>query len=324
MNRRGRVLTASGSVYQGRFEYHIAKETGALVVWLEHRYYGYSYPVPELSTDNLRFLSFEEALADTANFIRNFQAPKGTNVTDPGSLAFDKTPWILYSFSYAGALVAWMRGKYPDLVWASIASSATIDKTTVEDGRLYVTAPAKWGDPACIQTVVEAWTAMDRILDKNDTQAVNELKALFSLSEVPTWRFASIGADLAMNWQGRSWDGPPEYQAWDTLCAALKEQNDNITIGGESVTGAVVTYLKAMNPADVCQNATSGKSCLEDMGDPYSISVPATTEIPPRTQNMRAWLYREFHLCSDTDTQSPATTTAWPLPARPQAAICPV
>lgn len=278
-------------MYQGGFEYHLAKETGALVIWLEHRYYGYSYPVPDLSTDNLRFLSFDEALEDTANFIRNFQLPYSTNVTDPSSLAHDKTPWILYSWSYPGALVAWMRGKHPDLVWASIASSATIDKTTEYNGQLYITTAGRFGDPACIKPLEEAWTAIDAILDRNDTQATEELKAMFGMKGVSTWRFAALGYDTAVNWQSQAWDLPTN--SWGRFCKQMEVKSDNVTIGGVSYPGSLVTYARTADVSPICPNGTTGQACLDAFGDPLSFSVAPSIQIPPPQGGFRPWQYRE-------------------------------
>ncbi len=52
-----------GQVYAPKFN--------ALIIALEHRFYGKSIPRPEkgLSTENLFYLSSEQALADLANFI---------------------------------------------------------------------------------------------------------------------------------------------------------------------------------------------------------------------------------------------------------------
>jgi len=41
---------------------HLAEQHSALIVALEHRYYGLSQPFSDLSTPNLRFLSSRQAL----------------------------------------------------------------------------------------------------------------------------------------------------------------------------------------------------------------------------------------------------------------------
>ncbi|KAK3059322.1 hypothetical protein LTS18_011129, partial [Coniosporium uncinatum] len=97
----------------------LANVTKGIAVILEHRYYGTSFPVPNLSTDNLRFLTTEQAMADTAYFSQQVTFPglENYNLTAPG------TAWIHYGGSYAGAFVALLRVQYPDLVWGAISSS---------------------------------------------------------------------------------------------------------------------------------------------------------------------------------------------------------
>lgn len=47
----------------------VGAKHGALLMSLEHRYYGDSQPFADHSTDNLQYLTSEQALADIANFI---------------------------------------------------------------------------------------------------------------------------------------------------------------------------------------------------------------------------------------------------------------
>ena len=47
----------------------VGAEHGALLVSLEHRYYGKSRPLPDLGVKNLAWLSSHQALADIARFI---------------------------------------------------------------------------------------------------------------------------------------------------------------------------------------------------------------------------------------------------------------
>jgi hypothetical protein len=82
---------------------------------LEHRFYGKSRPTADLSTENLQYLSSEQALADLAQF-RNF-IHTSYNLTD-------KNRWISFGGSYPGSLSAWFRLKYPHLVHAAVSSSA--------------------------------------------------------------------------------------------------------------------------------------------------------------------------------------------------------
>jgi hypothetical protein len=101
----------------------LAEATNGIGVILEHRYYGKSFPVPDLSAENMRFLSTEQALADTSYFAQHVEFPglENRNLT-----ALD-TPYIIYGGSYAGAFAAFARKIYPDLFWGAIGSSAVTE-----------------------------------------------------------------------------------------------------------------------------------------------------------------------------------------------------
>ncbi|KAK0395769.1 hypothetical protein QR680_001419 [Steinernema hermaphroditum] len=93
-----------------------AQEYGAAVYQLEHRYYGKSQPTPDQSTPNLKWLTSEQMLADLAVFIRTMNQKRG----------YVNPKWITFGGSYSGALSAWMRETYPELVAGAVASSAPV------------------------------------------------------------------------------------------------------------------------------------------------------------------------------------------------------
>lgn len=92
-----------------------AQQQGALMVALEHRFYGQSHPFPDLSTENLAYLSSQQALADASVFISKLkeQYPTAGDV-------------ITFGGSYPGSLAAWFRLKYPHITKGSVASSAPV------------------------------------------------------------------------------------------------------------------------------------------------------------------------------------------------------
>ena len=94
-----------------------AQAAGALLVLTEHRFYGQSQPFEDLGTDNLRYLTSGQSLADHA-------ALHGV-VTAAYNLTAS-TQWISFGGSYSGALSAWMRMKYPAQISAAVASSAPV------------------------------------------------------------------------------------------------------------------------------------------------------------------------------------------------------
>lgn len=96
---------------------HYAQMYDAIMVMLEHRFYGKSQPTPNLSTDNLRYLSSEQALADVASFVAFFRLFYSLNETHK---------LIVFGGSYSGSLAAWFRSKYPCMVDGAVASSAPV------------------------------------------------------------------------------------------------------------------------------------------------------------------------------------------------------
>jgi hypothetical protein len=129
-----------------------AAQFGALIVAVEHRFYGQSMPAADLSTQNLRLLSTQQALADYAEF-RNFISNK-YNAT--------KSKWISFGGSYSGSLSAWFRMKYPHLIDGSIATSAPV--LAQLDFPEYFEVVQNSLGPSCSQKVARANTLVTQML----------------------------------------------------------------------------------------------------------------------------------------------------------------
>ncbi|KAL3198986.1 hypothetical protein MRX96_044186, partial [Rhipicephalus microplus] len=95
----------------------LAKKYGALVFQLEHRYYGLSWPTPDMTVANLEYLTSEQALADGA-FFRDAMVEKYSLGPD--------SKWVVFGGSYSGSLAAWFKLKYPHLAVGAVASSAPL------------------------------------------------------------------------------------------------------------------------------------------------------------------------------------------------------
>ncbi|KAJ8790423.1 hypothetical protein J1605_004396 [Eschrichtius robustus] len=105
-----------GSVMRGH-PATLAPVWGALVIGLEHRFYGLSIPAEGLDVAQLRFLSSRHALADVVS--ARLALSRLFNVSF-------SSPWLCFGGSYAGSLAAWARLKFPHLIFASVASSAPV------------------------------------------------------------------------------------------------------------------------------------------------------------------------------------------------------
>ena len=81
------------SVLEGE-HVELAVTHGALIISLEHRFYGASIPTRDLTTSNLRYLSSDQAIGDIARFVTMLVPTLGVNlsaskvVTFGGSCAF--------------------------------------------------------------------------------------------------------------------------------------------------------------------------------------------------------------------------------------------
>jgi len=115
----------------------------ALMLTLEHRFYGDSQPFDNSeggwSHENLKYLNTTQALADIADFIDYYKAHQ-MNVTT--------NQWLIIGGSYPGALVAWFKNNYPDHVRAAWSSSGVInavERFTDFDMDIYLAAQKNLG-----------------------------------------------------------------------------------------------------------------------------------------------------------------------------------
>lgn len=124
----------TGDAFFSKSMSEVARVAGGVMVALEHRYYGLSYPkfLPDASTENLRYLSSEQALADMRQFIL-YLKDVGANQTDPKSSppllmthSLSNSRWVVTGGSYPGNLAAWMKLKHGDIISGAVAHSAPV------------------------------------------------------------------------------------------------------------------------------------------------------------------------------------------------------
>lgn len=110
----GEATCSASSIQRGAIREY-AKKFKARLIAIEHRYYGHSQPFNLLTTENLKYLSTDQALQDLA-YIQ----------TDLTSRKSWQARWVVFGGSYAGSLAAYYRQKYPNLVVGALASSGPV------------------------------------------------------------------------------------------------------------------------------------------------------------------------------------------------------
>jgi len=170
----------------------VAAATRALVISLEHRYYGLSVPFGKdsITVENMKYLTVEQALEDTANFI---------NWVNANNTAVKITPnakWIVVGGSYAGALSAWFRLKYPHLVVGSWASSPVINAILEFDTFDYhVFLATNKSSPQCPATIQNLTAYLEWNLYQNGSQWAQTFKAKFNAQNLTNEEFLWYIAD---------------------------------------------------------------------------------------------------------------------------------
>ncbi|KAJ6508343.1 serine carboxypeptidase S28-domain-containing protein [Mycena sanguinolenta] len=191
----------------------LARHTGGVGVVLEHRYYGESIVVANLTTDNLRWLNNAQSAADSANFMAKVRF-EGVEE----DLTAPNTPWIYYGGSYAGARAAHMKILYPDLVYGAIASSGVTHAAIMNWE--YMEIIRKAADPVCSGHLENSIKTIDAILSNG--RLARPLKALFGLQDLRhNDDFASVIESPLGSWQSKCWHPDFVSTRFDEFCAAL-------------------------------------------------------------------------------------------------------
>ncbi|KAG6516460.1 hypothetical protein ZIOFF_026925 [Zingiber officinale] len=141
------------------FVFDVAPSFKALLLFIEHRYYGESLPFGDVgNSSTLGYLSTAQALADYAALITDLKK----------NLSSEHSPVVAFGGSYGGMLAAWFRLKYPHVVIGSVASSAPIlqfdDLVSPYTFIDIVTNDFKSESESCFKTIKNSWKEMDDAL----------------------------------------------------------------------------------------------------------------------------------------------------------------
>ena len=188
------------------FPIDLAEKYNALILVLEHRYYGKSIPVSDLSVENLKYLTVAQALEDLAFFINWCQNNNNLSIGQ-------NRKWISYGGSYPGALSAWFRYKYPHLTVGAVASSSIVNSILDFDDfdhRVYLSM-MKSG-PKCVENFQEISKYVEKVIYSTEA-AAEALKKGYNCANFPNdeflWLFADGVAEIV------------QYGGRTTLCQLL-------------------------------------------------------------------------------------------------------
>lgn len=255
----------------------------ALQVGIEHRYYGNSQPFATLATDNLQWLSSQQALADAAELILAVREQyKAYN-----------SPIITFGCSYSGALAAFFRIKYPHITLASVASSAPVE--AVLDFHMYLEVVDKsltyWSGPACDATIASATQTIQQKLTTAGGRS--EMQSKFKVCKPLDAELdrATFMQNLMGNWQGivQYNNEGPQYNV-SASCGRLA---NNIKSG----MSALDAYVEVSN------HYWPSLPCL----DCSYTNMVAETQDTSTSGSMRQWTYQtctEFAYFQTTDSSA--------------------
>ncbi|XP_078389407.1 thymus-specific serine protease [Cetorhinus maximus] len=269
----GESVLTSYSVLAGE-HVDLARKYRALLVSLEHRYYGASINPDGLTNQNIQYLSSQQALADLATFHEFIN--QQYNLTR-------NNRWICFGGSYPGSLSAWFRLKFPHLVFAAVASSAPVQAQLDFTGYNKVVSrslsnPVVGGSPKCRAAVAQAFSTLDRILARGNTSGLEaDFRSCQKLNgNDDRGEFAGNLADIVM--------GTVQYNEEEAgcnianLCQVMTDEN--LGSAYQRLTVLNKNYMDRM-----------GLQCVDNSYQ-NSLQKLMSTEVEPFGVGERQWYYQ--------------------------------
>lgn len=186
----------------GGYIAELGKQYNALLIALEHRFYGESIPNGVVTTENYQYLTVEQALADLAAFTDYY---KGL-VKESASV-----PWFVFGGSYPGALSSWYRKSYPEHSVGSLSSSGVVN--CIIDFYQFDMQVSAATSNECTNKIKLVQSAFEETI-KRDSDGLQKSLALFNCEkDMSENDFYYMIAD--------SWSMAVQYSSKTSLCSAL-------------------------------------------------------------------------------------------------------
>ncbi|XP_060959467.1 uncharacterized protein LOC115700428 [Cannabis sativa] len=199
----------------------------ALIVFIEHRYYGKSVPFGSREEalkngSSLGYFNSAQALADYAHILLHIKK----------TYKAQYSPIIVIGASYGGMLASWFRLKYPHIAHAALASSAPIlyfDDITPQNAYFdIVSKDFREVSESCYQTIVKSWSEIDKVAAMVDGLSIlskkfNTCRVLESTSKLKNY-LGGVYTSAAQ------YNSPPTYPV-NMVCGGIdSNSNSNATI----------------------------------------------------------------------------------------------
>ncbi|XP_057954430.1 uncharacterized protein LOC131148611 [Malania oleifera] len=265
------------------FMFETAPHFRALLVFIEHRYYGKSTPfggnkdVAYRNASTLGYLSSTQALADYATLIIDLK----------NNLTATDSPVFVFGGSYGGMLAAWFRLKYPQVTMGALASSAPIlnfdNITSPNSFNTIITNDFRSESENCYKVIKGSWEQIENavqqaggleLLQKSFRLCRNNVSA----SDIEDW-LATAYTYTAMT------DYPTPSNFLNPLPAyPIKQMCKAID---DSTTGNDI-FAKVCDAANIYYNYSGTATCYDvnDQSDPHGLGgwqYQACTEMVMQT-----------------------------------------
>ncbi|XP_057953876.1 uncharacterized protein LOC131148157 [Malania oleifera] len=215
-----------------------ARHFQALIVYIEHRFYGESKHLKSieevLKNATIRgYFNSAQAIADYAEVLTYLKE----------TLNAKNSPTIVIGGSYGGMLASWFRLKYPHIAIGALASSAPIlyfDDITPQNGySSIITKDFKEASESCYETIRASWTQIQQIGSTPDglsflTSKFRTCSPLNNASELINYlvRVYRVAAQ---------YDDPPYYPV-SSICSDINGGSRQTDILSRIVAG-LVAYI---------------------------------------------------------------------------------
>ncbi|KAJ7126407.1 serine carboxypeptidase S28-domain-containing protein [Mycena crocata] len=196
----------SGYLTNATINGQIAQQENGAAVVLEHRFYGLSNPMPDLSVKSLKLHTLQQAIDDLEYFTKNVVLPMPNG---------DKlSPETTY---------CWTMVDKPGLFAAGYASSAVVE--AIVDFWQYFEPERLFMPANCSADVERVVSHIDQVFTGSDKKAIQLIKNSFGMGDVT--HLDDVSGSLRNNlwdWQGLSLSHGPGAQFFN-FCDAIEVRN---------------------------------------------------------------------------------------------------